>query len=72
MKLEVYSGNTSLQVYDWLHVDLCHLHLALQYALLHSCMFGYILVCLVACIILVGLISNIIRSCLAICVYEYM
>jgi len=35
-------------------------------------MFGYILVCLVACIILAGLISNNFHSCLVICVYEYV
>ena len=35
-------------------------------------MFGYIRVCLVAGIILAGLISSIVRSCLVICVYVYV
>ena len=35
-------------------------------------MFGYILVCLVACIILAGLISSIVHSCLIICAYAYV
>lgn len=39
---------------------------------MHSCsMFGYILVCLVAYIIVAGLISSIVHSCLVICGDHY-